>query len=193
MEFKDWFFRQFPEHHQISDTYVDVKGEGLLQRYLRGFGMELDENFLPYIINFTDIIDLEKCDDKFLPLIGTILGNPPSIDGTHGTYRKILLYAIAIYKVKGTPQAYDIFSNLLGITTHIVEAIPLKKITYDDDSEPTYDMEPTAQEYDSECEYCSDYQIAYEGVVAQETLDSFTKVICFLQPINAKFTGFIPA
>jgi hypothetical protein len=190
MDFRDWFFRQFPEYHQVNDSYKDINGEGLLQRYLRGFGVELDEEFIPYIDSFIDIIDLEKCDDKFLPLIAYLLGSPPNMDGTYATYRKLLLYAIALYKVKGTIQAYNIIANILGMSITIQEAIPAKKITYDDDSNPHYDE---GFIYDSTCDNCSDYTIVYTGAVPQETLDAFDKIRPFIEPINAHFAGFVPA
>lgn len=200
MVFRDWFFQQFPEDVQVNDSYKNVDGEGLLQRFLRTFGVELDEEIMPFIFNFTDIIDYQKCDDKFLPLIGMILGNPPSLGGDSSVYRKVLAYAVAIYKVKGTEQAYKILLGILGLSIKILADIPIRKITYDDDTDPHYDdgveddMPP--QFYDSECQYCSNYRIGYqyvgtEDVDINDLLEKAESAICFIEPLNAHFSGWV--
>lgn len=187
--FKDWIFNQFPRYYQMNDTYKDGNGDGLWKRYLRVFGMELDENFVPYIDNFSDLFNILKCDDKFLPLIGAILGYPPSIDGTNETYRKVLAYAVAIYKIKGTANSFQILFNLLGLTINIIEDIPKKKVTYDADF--FYD---DGNFYDSECDNCSGYWIQYysDVTLTTEQLAAITNIVNFLNPINAQFLGMVP-
>ena len=199
-KFKDWFFRQFPDWHQEYDVNKNSLGEGTFQRYLRIFGLELDEEFIPYLENWLDIIDLQKTDDKYLPLIADILGNPPSV-GDNAVYRNILASFVAIYKVKGTKTSFKLFFNFLGLEAKIIEATPAIKITYDMPG-VTYDKEPTMYTYDSFCDNCSGYWIGYHSVndtsdpfvnnvVPQETLDKLNNIICFLQPINAKLLGMV--
>jgi hypothetical protein len=202
MIFKDWFFQQFPDYIQDSDVNQNALGEGTWQRYLRGYGMELDESFMPYFDNFLDIVDVVKTDDKYLPLVSFILGSPPSPD-TNATYRKILGYIISIYKIKGTKRAYQIFMNLLGVEIDIIEDMPNQKISYDMDG-VIYDMLPTVYKYDSFCDNCSGYYITYTSTndttnpfiynaVPADTLAKIISVLCFLQPINATFKGLIRA
>jgi hypothetical protein len=202
MVFKDWFFRQFPDYLQDSDVSKNINGEGTFQRYTQIFGMELDENFMTYFNNFLDIVDVVKTDDKYLPAVSYILGSPPSPD-TNPVYRKILAYIISIYKVKGTKKAYQIFMNLLGLDIDIIEEVPQKKITYDMPG-ITYDHQPSNYLYDTFCDNCSGYYITYSSindttnpplynVVSQDTLDKMISVLCFLEPINAKFKGLIRA
>jgi phage tail-like protein len=195
MEFRDWFFEQFPEDAQINDSYKNTDGEGLLQRFLRVFGLDLDENVIPFIENFTDIIDYQKCDDKFLPLIGMILGNPPSFGGEPALFRKVLAYAVAIYKVKGTEQAYRILLGILGLKIRILADLPLRRITYDDETNPTYDNGEPDYQYDSECQFCSNYRIAYsysgDPDDIPDILAKAESAICFIEPINAHFGGWV--
>lgn len=191
MEFKDWFFKQFPEYHQNSDVNKNSQGEGTFQRYLQGFGLELDNEIMPYIHNFMDIVDIEKCDDKFLPLIATLLGNPPSFGPEADLYRKVLSYALAIYKVKGTKLSYKIFLGILGLTISIIEEEPARKTIYDEVPPAKYD---TGKKYDSACANCSNYWITYNlgnEPVDPELLVKAQKVICFLQPIHARFQGWV--
>lgn len=191
--FKDWFFRQFPRYHQVNDTYKNVDGQGILQRYLRVYGDELDQNFVPYIENFLDIIDYIKCEDKFLPLIGSILGYPPSINGLPETYRKILAYCIAIYKVKGNCTSYEILFNIFGMEVEIEMDTPQKKLTYDPFPNITYDEDPTPYRYDSDCEYCTNYMLKVRNIngspLDPNLLTKIQSIICWIEPINARLLG----
>lgn len=196
MTYRDWFFKQFPDYHQANDSFKDGVGEGLLQRYLRIYGLELDEQVIPYIENFTEIIDVALCDAKFLPLIATLLGSPPSFGSEQFFYRKVLAYAIQIYKIKGTKKSYQMFLGILGFTIQIIEETPKRRIYYDLRN-IKYDQAPDPEIYDSKCDYCSGYWVAYalaanvDAIMPQETLDLITSVLCFLQPINAKFLGLV--
>lgn len=200
--FKDWIFNQLPKVHQVGDTlYKDVNGDGLLKRYLRVPGMELDANFMPFMDNFLNLIDLIQCDDKFLPLIGGILGYPPSISGDNPTYRKVLAYAVAIYKVKGTLKSFQILFNLIGLDIDIKEAVPKKEVKYDLDPAAIYDNNNI---YDSDCDHCSGFWILWRptanpcnifngdlGSFSASVLASINNIICFLTPINATYLGII--
>lgn len=193
--FKNWIFNQFPGPYQESDPNKNSAKEGTLQRFLQVFGNELDEDFIPYLDNFMDIVDYLKCDDKFLPLIGSILGYPPSINGDNDTYRKILAYVVAIYKIKGTKRSYEIMFNLLGFSIMITEEVPKKKLTYDPYPIFTYDQDDEPGHYDSDCDYCSGYWITPtwigDGEMPDDILEKALNIICFLQPINAKFLGYL--
>lgn len=195
MGLKDWFFKQFPGYYQATDPHKNGAGEGVLQRYLQVYGDELDEDYIPYLDDFLKIIDFVECDDKYLPLIGSILGYPPSIDGVSDSYRKILAYSIAIYKIKGTKKSYEILFNIFNFRISFVEEVPRKKITYDNSPIAIYDNDITHNIYDSDCDYCSGYWIKYNylgvGNIPVGLLDKLTNIICWLQPINAKFLGFI--
>lgn len=185
--FKDFFYRQFPEQHQAEDPLKNGQGEGIWQRYLRTFGIELDENIKPFIDNFIDIIDLSLTDDKYLPLVGNILGDPPTT-GDNSIYRKILAYATAIYKVKGTEQAYRILFNLLGMEIdEFIYEVPKQKITYDMPG-VRYDEDPIFT-YDTECQMCSTFTIKYTSIsgdpISPETLEEIENLVGFIQPINA--------
>lgn len=199
--FKNWFFSKLPPYFKDNDSYKNALGEGLLERYLRIFGDELDENTHPYIRDFMEIFDVVNCDEKYLPLISSILGYPPAIDGNNATYRKILAYAVAIYKIKGTKRSYEILLNMLGINlTTIEEIMPAKAVTYDL-APYTYDQgdlgDGTESEthYDSECDNCGDFYLHYTlqpGVVMDATLQSYVQnIVCWITPINAKYKGLV--
>lgn len=187
VQFKNWIFAQLPAYFKDNDTYKDTNGKGLLERYLYAHGEEWDEEIIPYLTDFTNIIEPLVCDEKFLPLIGSILGYPPAIDGSNATYRKLLAYAVAIYKIKGTLKSYQILFSMLHMDIEIDEILPKKKITYD---LPPYLYDET-HEYDSDCDNCGTYNIRYKfhagyGPINSDILKYIDNIICWLQPINAK-------
>lgn len=187
--FKNFIFQQFPEAIKSTDTYVDNNGEGLLQRFTQIVGMEIDENFKPFLDNFLDIVDTIKADDKYLQLIGSILGYPPSFDGVNSTYRRMLAYAVAIYKIKGSSKSYEILLSLIGIVSpFITEEVPIKQYGYD--QLITYD---TGKIYDSQPQYCSGYYINFTAVADLDnpTKAKIDRIRNFLEPINANFLGYI--
>lgn len=197
--FKDWFFKQLPGYFKDNDTYVDPDGEGLLERYLRNYGMELDEDIKPFIDNFLDLFDATKCNVTLLPNLAFILGLPISIDNTEATYRKVLQYAIQLYKVKGALPSYQMLFNLLGMEITILEDTPQTPVIYDANPVFIYDDSTGIRTYDTDCAACSGYFIAYNSSSDPLNINSLPpailviaqKIICFLQPINATFNGFI--
>ena len=192
MQFKSFIKSLLPDEVLNRDSYKNTENKGLLERYLNNFGEELDQNLEPYLTNFLDLLDPRICDPKYLTPLSFILGLPPSIDKNISTYRKILSYAIQIYKLKGTKKSYQLLFNLIGISIEIVEEIPRKAARYDDNI--LYDE---TTNYDDECDACSYYSILYYDPahpldpVPQDILDLFSSIICFLQPINAKLRGYI--
>lgn len=197
--FKDWLFSRFPDIYTNQDTYIDSNGEGLFKRYLRNFGMELDENIKSYIDNFVTLFDPMQCPTTLLPALSFILGEPISVDNTEATFRKLLKYAVRLYKVKGTIVSYQMLFNLIGLEIAIIEDVPGKPLTYDDDPIVIYDDPTGIKLYDTGCDNCSGYSIAYNAsneplniaAVDSAILAIATSIIPFIQPINAKLDGFI--
>lgn len=195
--FKDWFWGQLPgEYYKANDTYIDINGEGLLERYLRNFGMEVDENIKPFIDNFMDLFDAAKCQKQLLTHLSFMLGSPISLDNSESIIRKVLKYAVQMYKIKGTVGSFDMLFNFIGLDITIIEDVPGKAVTYDADPILNYDM---GLKYDTGCANCSGYKIAYSStanptdttVVSPLLLQIAQQIICFLTPINGTFNGFI--
>lgn len=189
--FETYFFELLPYYFKKNDSYKDENDEGLLERYLKIFGLELDQEVTPWIENLLDIVDIKYTDDKYLPLLSGILGFIPSFGLS--TYRKILAYAIAIYKCKGTILSYKILFNILGYQVTVIEQVPKRKTLYD--SGFIYD-EIIPEQYDTECQRCSYYFLilwpndnppTFE--ITPEITALVKQVTNFLEPINAKFGG----
>lgn len=121
MQFKDYLFGLLPSFFKENDTYKDTNDEGLLERYLRNFGLEIDGEVMNRIEDYLTQVDPLVCDEKFLNHIAYALGNPPDITSSVAEYRKFLIYSLAIYKIKGTRRSYEILFNLLGLNVFIKE------------------------------------------------------------------------
>lgn len=192
MEFKDWFFQQFPEFYQVNDTSIDLQGNGTFKRYLRTFGLELDDKIMPYVNNYVDLWDILRCPEELIPMLSGILGYPPNIGTDQAEYRRLLAWIVAIYKVKGTKKAFQMFLKLFNFDILILALTPAKKIIYDDEPVVRIYDEDTPEIYDSECEMCSGYYIGVDDATYadEDLLAKIEGIVCFLQPINAKFLGF---
>lgn len=194
--FKSWITKLLPGYVLEQDSYKDYQNKGLVVRYLENMGEEIDTGLYPFIVDFMDLFDALKCDSKFLGHLSFILGLPPSIDDSFDTYRKVIAYAISIYKVKGTKNSYQLLFNLIGLNIDIIEEIPSRQVNYDEGF--IYDGDGVnAVHYDDDCDNCSYYSIIYNdianpfSIVPQEILDLFTNIINFLEPINAKLRSII--
>lgn len=202
MEFRDWLFNRLPPYFKLYDTYLDINKEGLLERYLRVYGLELDEEIIPGLENYLDILDPLLCDEKFLNHIAYQLGTPPDLFNTTSLYRKFLSIILGIYKIKGTRKSYILLFSLLGYAVDLIINYP-EDTVYDDGNE--YDDEENF--YDDTCGTCVEYTIIFHSSeadcqhpelfiipeITEEIEQLFRRVACFLEPINAKLLGLIPS
>ena len=189
MLFQDYIFSLFPARFKRDDTYKDINGLGVFERYVRAFGYELDEDIVPYIEDAMDVTNALICDEKFLNHISDSIGNPPDIFLDNTMYRKLLAYAFTLYKIKGTIESYNLLFSLLGINVVITE-FPQEFSLWD---ELLYDEDF----YDIECLSCAEYSLGLSSVlddcsvptittIPTTTMDIITEIIEFLQPINAR-------
>lgn len=189
----DFIFGHFipdklPVYFRMNDSYKDKNGDGLLMRYLTVFGDEIDQEIIPTIECYINIIDAQKADAKFLTHISDVLGNPPDVFGQDDKYRNLLSYICSIYKIKGTKVAYELFFSILGFDIDLVEIEPNQGFSeYDDggqyDNGLIYDV--------NRCEPCSEYDITFYPkdagfVLTPDIVDKLKSAIKFNEPINAR-------
>lgn len=181
---------RLPDYFRRNDTYIDANGDGLLIRYLAIFGEEIDEEIIPTIECYLNIIDAHNCDYQYLTHISDVLGNPPDIFGNEAIYRNLLSYICSVYKIKGTKKAYELFFSLLGFDVELTE-IPLQNSLVNYDDPVNYDE---GSIYDGDtCTPCSMYDIVLypTGMGSNYNIDSslivrLREAIRFNEPINAK-------
>lgn len=190
--FKSWIINLFPRYFHQNDSYKNYEGKGFFVRYLESFGEEFDEEIYPFVANFMDLFDTIKTPDRLLGHLSFILGIPPTVDNNFTVYRRVLAFAVQLYKIKGTAKSYELLFDLLGLKIKIQEEVPANAVVYD--AGFIYD---DSKVYDFDCATCSYYSILYYDPnnplqpVSQTILDKFSLVICFLEPINSKLRGYV--
>ena len=188
--FQSFIQDRLPDYFRRNDTYVDNDGNGLLLRYLSIFGDELDQEVIPTIECYLNIIDAQYCDAKYLTHISDVLGNPPDIFGDDDMYRNLLSYICSVYKIKGTKKAYELFFSLLGFNIDLYE-VPLNDKVTNYDSEGEYDDIELIYDQ-NKCTPCSYYDITFypknpnNYTFTADLINKLRAVIKFNEPINAK-------
>lgn len=196
--FRNFFFSRLPGYFKKNDTYKDNTARGLLERYLEIYGTEIDDEIVPFIENYLDIVDVTRSDDKFLVHTAYTLGNPPNLYGNTADWYKILKYIVDLYKIKGTAKSYRLWFALWGLHANLVQYRP-KEYFYDSDN--LHDEDWT---YDSGCPTCSFYEIFVniltndcgQGQVytplTEEILNLIALLISLNEPINAVLKDIVP-
>lgn len=185
MNFKGFIFNLLPTYFKLKDSYKNNQGKGLLERYLEIYEDEIDEEILPLIHNYLNQVDISRASNQFLTELAYSLGTPPDIFGGTDEYRKMLLFAIRIYKIKGTAKAFELLFGLLDINV-VVEEDPVGARRYDE--QWRYDQTDVEMRWDmGKCEPCSCYHLHLTGsIILTPTILSYIKtIIIFNEPINA--------
>lgn len=208
MSIRDFLWDLFPGFYKEFDTYKDSEGKGLLERYIKAIGTEVDEGVLNYLEEesddyFLNNIEALKVREDLIVHLADVLGNPPGVFYNED-YRKLLQYIVPIYKIKGTLLAYTLFLNLFGYNVEIIEFDPNENETgldipnsYDDglfkDDEVLYDS--LMSENADACRWCSDYSLIITAIagggVSMDIINRIYKVVYFIEPINARLQAVV--
>lgn len=193
--FEDFFFRQLPLYFKANDSYKNVDGEGLLERFLKVPGIELDNYIIPKAETYMEIRDANLTPDNLLPSLAKDLGSPPNLLIDPADFRKLLTYIVTFYKIKGTKEAYELFFAFLGYIVTIIEYPPADSrmdigLLMDD-----------GNLMDNACPVCSDYEIVLmlagsecDPTVVPTYLDQdlialINIIVSFAEPIHANLVG----
>lgn len=201
MDFKEFIWDLFPTFYHEHDTYKTPEGKGITQRFIKCFGIELDEEVVKFLDEehedyFLNNIEALKTKSNLLPAIKAHLGNPPSIF-SGADYNKMLQYIVPIYKIKGTELSYTLFINLIGFNLSLIEHEPedgVEPYLYDVQPIYLYDQGDIYDVYDDLGIWCSEYSLlltSAENTVTEEAMDRLRDIIGFLEPINARLRDIL--
>lgn len=146
--FQTYIFSDLPYYYQQNDTYKDSEGKGILERFIGVCAKYFDEDVMPDIDNFMDCLDVDVANPIFLNYLWEYFGFFPYSYGviTHGEpytqenfekwmkesrgyptadYRKLLKYAISLYKIRGTKKFYEVLGRLYFVKMSLIEPITL--------------------------------------------------------------------
>lgn len=194
MSFMQFLFPLLPVYFKKYDSYKDKYDRGFLERFLVAHGWEIDQEIIPFIECYLDIIDAKQAPEKYLDHLSDVLGNPPDIT-QDDAYRNILRYAVTIYKIKGTRKSFELFFSLLGFDVEIYE-VPWNNEDIKYDSGHRYDTGlPTTYDLGG-CQHCSYYDLIFyttnssNYILSPEMIERVRRIIGFLEPIDTKLRNF---
>ena len=199
----NFLFDKLSSYFKENDSYkgTDVpgyEGDGIVERFLETFCLELDNEFSPYVdslgylFDATGLSNLPGIDtDRFLIHIADSWGNPPSISD-NSNYRVLLRYLIYILRKRGTLEGLNLYLRLLGYKVKTLTTLPYDTVKYDDGSK--YD---NGLFYDVQSMFYHDINIVitdYTGfgptVPTSDWLDSLKQaLIQFIIPIYSNLVS----
>jgi len=162
----NFLFGRLPKYFKANDTLTDTThvnypagytGEGLLERYMDIFCLEIDDKITPLIDDLPDITDATELaglttenGPDLTQYIAETFGNPSDIGkedtyagGPDSTipYAVLLRYIRQILQTKGTVQSLDYFLAIYGyVRTNLTTTAALTN---------TYDLSPTPLKFDT--------------------------------------------
>ena len=167
-KFKEWVFKNlFPYYYQKNDTYHDSSGKGILQRFIEVCSQYFDDDIIaddgtqPGLDNIVNLIDVDLTPELFLNYLWEFLGEIPyaygliiqgkeydkdnlrdwlfnNTDFPQADPRKLLKYAISLYKIRGTDKFYLVLGHFYGFEIELVETFDGGSVG-DDDLVPSHD------------------------------------------------------
>lgn len=141
-KFKEYVFKHlFPYYYKENDTYKDDNGEGILERFISICSEYFDDDILPEIDTIMNNIDADLANEVFLNYLWDFFGQIPYAYGVavretnppltredfilwlkrdkrvypRGDSRKIIKYAVALYKIRCTKTFYEILGRFYGV------------------------------------------------------------------------------
>ena len=181
---KDIIFDFFGLEAKNKDSYKDVNGKGVWERYNESVAEDYDEQVQPLISNLLDNILVPKnMYVRFLDIQNESLGNLPVPSTEVSVRRKIIRYFNVLGNIKGTLKSYKMLYSFIGITLDSYSDVGSDKgwdsnTTLDDD-ERTFDNNVLS---------CGYYLLDLSGSepISSELENSINIINNYLKPINSK-------
>lgn len=189
---EDKIFTLYGHYDKEVDPYKDANGFGLLERYNRVMGKDFDTNIGPNIDLLIDnTIVPSSMLVRFLGLMEDMLGMPVLMPSNTALRRKLILYAIRLFSIRGTKASYEMLFRFLGFQ-NIVIIENVSSSTFDADNslpipQPGRTFDSDTRTFDNTCEPCSTYVVKIYGtiVLTEELHKAIFTSIAFCEPINA--------
>lgn len=180
---KTRLFEYFGRDAKVRDTFKDVNGKGISERYHEALGEGYDDDVSDLLDNFIDrtIVPKEMV-SQLIPLMEWMLGSPVVVTDAVAMRRRIIQFAQQIYNIKSTALSYEILLRMLGFDTVTIQEFV---ITSGFDSDVTFDDEIRA--FDGADNNCAAYSVLLTGsiTVTDAVNDAVFRIIAFLEPVNA--------
>lgn len=181
---KDKIFGFFGVSAKRRDTFKDVNGKGIWQRYNESLGDDYDNHVRDLIDNPVDnILVPQTTFDRFIIYLEYNVGMPLQLSNNMDFRRKMLWLNNVITLTKGTIASYRILFNLINISSVTVTNLSTESgfdssLTFDDDE----------RKFDGRGTCCFHYKVDLVGSapITQLLIDNVWKILYYLKPVNAE-------
>jgi hypothetical protein len=184
--FKDNIWKYFGEYYDKYDSYKDINGKGLLQRFNEIIGEDIDNNILPYLDNLYENTLLgDSILEKFLGDLEATIGIYLRFSDLGSLRKNYLKIAFLMYKIKGTKRGYEVLLRWLGFDT-----VEINEFWEVGGFDSPLNLDDPLRRFDSggRCSGCSDYEIVLTGtlVLTEQLARYINNIVLFNEPINAR-------
>lgn len=190
---KDRIFKLYGNYIIKTDSYKNLEGRGLLQRYNELCAEDYDNNLQPRIESLVDNTLVPQTTLlNFLPYLNYMIGGSLFLGTAEDQIRKSIRFATKLYQIKGTILSYETAFKMLGFTSIIIIEYPAGgtfdngNTTSEVQAEPYFD--DFYRTFDETCPSCSAYTIRIYGdlTLTDELHKAIFRAISFCEPINAQ-------
>lgn len=200
---KNFIWDSLPYYFHDRDTHTNSHTDGVLKRFLDVCSEYFDEEVKPDIDNFIDLWDVDTTSPIFLNYIWEYLGYIPYAYGIITTgknfnkdelesipsdyiredhcplpevdYRRLLKYAISLYKIRCTKQFYTILGRFYGI--EIIVKDPTENDDPFRDSLGQSGVSPWEGNYDTTPLYYDSIEAVYDKNESCHTCDRLEAIV----------------
>jgi len=182
--FKDNIFsKYFGRYYKLTDSYKNLSGEGLLERYNQIIGEDIDEELVLLLENITDNT---KTPNTMFTQYFNIAEDSLGLDlyvhtNSDWTKRKLIERAVKYYSIRGSKKGYEYLFKIMGFTF-------IDLVIYNSDGFDTGIFDDG--NFDGRNGCCIYYNVILEGPTDFEDMTNseklaILKIIDFNEPINA--------
>jgi hypothetical protein len=184
---KDKIFGFFGVNSKVKDTFKDVNGKGINERYQECLGEGYDDELQQFIDNFEDnVINVRTFLPRFLELFEYQVGNPIIVIDSVARRRKMIEMSNNIYLIKGTRLSHDVLYAMIGLTVD-----DIVNVERESGFDSSYTLDDPARVFDSGAFCCRHYTLELSGSIAitVEIYALIFKIALYLKPIDAELDG----
>lgn len=181
---KGIIFKLFGSNEKLNDTYKDINGKGILERYNESLAEDFDENALVLIDNLvSNTKDPFTAQSKFLSYLENDNGLVNDFLTTEQQRRQILSISNRLFDIRGTIFSYKLMLKWLGVDeVYIIE----HEDDFSFDSIVTFDSPIRTFDNTNYCG-CREYSIQLYGSneLTPEFVNRVFNIVKFNEPIDA--------
>lgn len=192
----NWFtnniFELFGKDYKRRDSYKDVYGEGLTERFTKTLATSFDDLKDTYLDTLLDnIYNPFKVPERLLIYLEYNLGINLYLGESNR--RKVIKNITKYYQIKGTQKSYDVLFGVLGMEATISVTGSLAVTNFDTGGifNSGLKFDNTTSSFNLTCLECMEYSIAVTGTatLTEDLKRAMYSIALFNEPINYVLTN----